>query len=171
MPIFCNFNIFFDINKNKYYFGIFLFKFIKLYGGYFQFFKGGIVFHLSEQKALILPLKKVFENRNKFEITKGFEIIRYHQVIEYGDKEDLEKPVYLCSLTQIIFGIIYGRTKSNKPFVNLKSTTLLVEEESILKISANIVAAFNMIVLIMAFSKIFLERILKNVKRKRYKNR
>jgi hypothetical protein len=161
MPIFCNFNVFLDINKNKYYFGIFLFKFIKLYGGYFQLFNEGLVFHVSENKALILPYDKVFESRNKFKITKGFEIIRFHQVIEYGNKNDLEKPVYVTALTQIIFGIIYGKTKATKPFVNLKNSTLLIEEDDIFKLSANIVAAFNMIVIIIFLSKILLEKILK----------
>jgi len=165
MPIFCNFNIYFDVNKNKYYFGLFLFKFIKVYGGYFQIIGEGLVFHVSEKKALILPFNKVFESRKKFTITKGFEIIRFHQVVEYGNKEDIAKPVFFCSLSQIIFGIIYAKYKIEKPFVNLKSTTLLVEDESVFKLSANIVAAFNMIVIIIALSKIIMEKVLKNVKR------
>lgn len=165
-PIFITFGAYCDVRKNRCFYGVYLFKVLKLYSGYAQLEKKGIIFHLSSKKAVLLPYENVFESGKKFEVTKGFEIIRYRQIVEFGSASDMATPIYICSLLQVLTGIYYGKHKQKKPFTNISATSVLAEGEDILKISLNAVGVFNVVVLIMAGAKIVLEKIYSYAKRK-----
>ena len=58
-PIFLNVNAFVDGKEKKGCFGIYLFRFFKIYGGYATLYKEGIAFHLTKKKAVLLPYKEL----------------------------------------------------------------------------------------------------------------
>ena len=58
-PIFINLNAFVDIGQKKGCFGIYLMRFIKIFGGYATLYNQGIVFHLTKNKAILLPYREL----------------------------------------------------------------------------------------------------------------
>ena len=88
-PIFLNVNAFVDGKEKKGCFGIYLFRFFKIYGGYATLYKEGIAFHLTKKKAVLLPYKELGNTRKKFEITDGFQVYSYHQIVEIGNRENV----------------------------------------------------------------------------------
>ena len=61
-PFFCDFNIIFYSDDKKVYVSLYLFKFIKIIGGYFEVTKWGIIFHYANKKAYCILLKKMKQN-------------------------------------------------------------------------------------------------------------
>lgn len=169
-PIFLNVNVFIDVKQKKGCFGIYLFRFIKIYGGYATLYKSGIAFHLTEKKAVLLPYREIGNTRKKFEITDGFQIYSYHQIVEIGSRENPGAALMAAAFTEALSGALFANFFAKKKYLSLKNGTMLMTKSSALKISVNTVAVFNMLVLTMASVKIILEKILGN-ERKRKKQK
>ena len=167
-PILFNINFFFNKSDNKLYMGIYLFNFIKIYGGYLQIFKKGIWLYLSDKKHFLLSYSDALKkNQSNMSILKGFDLIKIHAVIELGIKDEVPKAMMYVSgihnLVSAVFSII--RTKNSA--MSLKCTEILEENEDVLKITASIKYVFNIFLLLLAFIKIILNEVIKNVKRQR----
>ena len=159
-PIFINLNAFVDIGQKKGCFGIYLMRFIKIFGGYATLYNQGIVFHLTKNKAILLPYRELTNTRKKFEITEGFQVYSYHQIIEIGSKQHTAGALFAVALIESLAGALYSRWFAKKKYLSLKNGAILMPHSDVLKISVNTVAVFNVLVLTMAAIKIVLERIL-----------
>lgn len=164
-PIFVYADGYADIKENKLWFSFSLYKYIKVFGGYVQIRKEGIVFHLTKKKAVILPYGQMLDTRKKFEITKGFQLYRFHQIVETGGA-DQPYGVMIAAALQTAGGQIFSVLKTAHPFLSLKNGTLLTEENG-LKISVQVVTVFNGLVLTIAFAKKILEALINWIRKKR----
>lgn len=169
-PIFINVNAFIDVKNKKGCFGIYLFRFIKIYGGYATLYKEGIAIHLTENKAVLLPFNEMADTRKKFEITDGFQIVSYHQVVEIGNRENTGGALMAAVAAEAVSGALFSFFFAKKKYLSLKSGTLLLSDKNELKVSANLKTVFNVLVLSMAAIKIILEKVLHH-ERKRKKQK
>ena len=164
-PVFVYIDAYVDVAENKCWFALSLFKFIKIFGGYAQIKKEGIVFHITKKKAIILPYKQMAPMRKKFEITKGFQLYRFHQIVETGG-EGKPSGVFIAAILQSISGQIFSIMQTNHPFLSLKNGVLLTENPR-LKLSLQFVTVFNGLVLSIAIGKKILEAFLNWIRKKR----
>lgn len=164
-PIFVYLDAYADVAENKCYFSLSLFKYLKVFGGYLQLKKEGIVFHITKKKAVILPYKQIAPMRKKFEITKGFQLTRFHQIVESGG-EDQPLGILIASALQVFFGQIFSVQKTMHPFLSLKNGVLLREGRT-LKITLQAATVFNGLILFIAIGKKILEAFLKWIRKKR----
>ncbi len=164
-PIFVYLDVYVDVTENKCWFALSLFKYIKVFGGYAQIKKEGIVFHITEKKAVILPYKQFAPMRKKFEITKGFQFYRFHQIIETGGEG---KPigVVIAATLQSVSALFFSILQTLHPFLFLKNGVLLTDRAT-LKISLHGVTIFNGLILSIAFGKKLLEAFLNWIRKKR----
>lgn len=170
-PIFINLNVFFDISQKKGCFSVYLFKIIKIHGGYATLYDKGIAFHLSNEKANLVPYKEFLNTRKKFEITDGFQIYSYNQIIEIGSEDSVALTIMASSLLNVLTNALFSAFNRNKAYLSLKSGVLLTPTKNTLKISIKLVAVFNLFVLAMAGVKIILEKIISyGRKRKKQKS-
>lgn len=163
-PIFVYLDAFVDVRENKCWFALSLFKYLKVFGGYLQIKKEGIVFHLTKKKAVILSYHEIAPMRKKFEITKGFQIYRFHQIIESGG-EGKPSGLLTAALIQSLSGQVFSYLQTNHPFLSLKNGVLLTQNQD-LKITLHAVTIFNGLILSIAFGKKILEAFI-NWNRKR----
>ena len=171
-PIFLNLNAFVDGKEKKGCFGIYLFRFFKIYGGYATLYKEGIAFHLTKKKAVLLPYKELGNTRKKFEITDGFQVYSYHQIVEIGNRENVGGAVLAAAFIESLAGALFARFFAEKKYLSLKSGVMLTPESDTLKVSVSMTAIFNLLVLSMASTKILLEKVIEyERKRKKQKSR
>ncbi len=164
-PVFVYVDGYVDAAENKAWFALCLFRRLKIYGGYGELRKGGVALHLTDKKAVFLPYTAMSDTRKKFEITKGFQLWRFHQIVEVSGAEKLYG-VLLAAVMQSAGAAAFSVLKTRHPFVSLKSSILLTEQAT-LKVSVQFATVFNGFVLTLALIKKGLEELLKWIKEKR----
>lgn len=157
-PTFVYMDVYLDVKENKLWFSLNLFKYFKVFGGYAQIKKDGIVIHLTKKKAVFQPYSKMAETRKKFDIAKGFQLYRFHQIVETGGAE---KPIgiLIAASLQSLSGAVFSALRTKHPFLSLKNGVLLTKDPC-LKISFQAVTIFNGLVLSIAIAKKILEAII-----------
>ena len=56
-PIYLETDAHYDMNRRKLGFAVYAYKKLPLIGGYVSTYRGGIAFHISEKKAILLPVR------------------------------------------------------------------------------------------------------------------
>lgn len=163
-PICVGVDFFLSPIDNRSYFAVDLYK-VKVFGGYAQLDKEGIAVHLTKKKAVFIPFDKMTDTRKKFEITQGFQLYSFRQVVELGG---LSSPycVLAAAALQSVSASIFSVLQTQFPFLNLKNNVLL-REGTRLKITFRASVFFNGLVLTIAFTKKILEGIIKWIRKKR----
>ena len=83
-PILFQTNLHIDLTRQKCAFSLYLYKKIRLLGGYVTTYPGGIALHLSQKKARLLRYKDMNNERKKFSIIKTFHLDEVTLTTETG---------------------------------------------------------------------------------------
>lgn len=170
-PIFVRINAFADAADRKIYFSLYLLRVFKLYGGYVTFGKSGLVFHLTDKKAVLLPYREMVDTRKKFEIAKGFLVLKYGQVAEIGVSENAALGVLAVSVVNIVTGIWAGYLAADKNCNACSGDIILHKDRNCLKFSVSATVMFNFAILLLAGFKILLRKIVEAVYEQREKSK
>lgn len=162
-PIFLYVDAYADIAENRAWFCISLFHRLKLLGGYAQVRAEGLVFHLTKKKAVLLPYSELATARKQFEITKGFQLWRFHQIVE-TDGADAPKGVLIAAFLNLAAGTAFSVLKESHNFLSLKNRALL-HNERCFKVTIRAAVVLNGLVLAVALTKKMLEGIIEWIKR------
>lgn len=154
-PIFVYTDGYLDVRENRLWFSVSLYKHLKLFGGYAQLDREGIAVHLTKKKAVFIGYGKMTDTRKKFEITQGFQLWRFHQIVETCGAEKIYG-ILLAAGMQAIGGAAFSYLQTKYPFISLKNGILLTESPN-LKITLQVAAVFNGLVLSVAIAKKLLE--------------
>ncbi len=165
VPVFAYVDFFADARGNKLYFCISLFRIFRIFGGYGELRKGGIAVHLTKKYALFLPYGELANTRKKFEITKGFQLWRLHQIVEIGGI-DKAAAILIGAAIEGTFGGVYGYVHTLYPFVSMKNSTLF-SKEPCLKVTNQTAVVFNGLVLAVALAKKALEALINWIRTKK----
>ncbi len=165
MPIFLWLDAYVDIPKNRAWFSLSAYRYLKLFGGYGQLDREGIAVHLTKKKAVFIPFDKMADTRKKFEITKGFQLWRFCQTVETGGA-DAVYGIFIAAFLQSLGGGTFAYLRTKHPFLTLKNDTLLAEN-ACLKFSIETATVFNGFVLGTAIIKKALEALINWIRKKR----
>ena len=154
-----------DVQENKCWFFGGLYRHIKIFGGYGQLEPDGIALHITKKKAFFIPYDKMADTRKKFEITQGFQLLSFHQVLETGGAESVYG-VMLGALSNSVTGTLFSVLQTRHPFLSLKNN-LLLTNRSELKITLQSEVVFNGLVLTIALTKKLLEVIINWIRTKK----
>lgn len=165
LPLYVSVDAHLDIKENKCWFRVGLYRFIKIFGGYGQLTKEGAALHITEKKAIFIPYAKMADTRKKFEITQGFQLVGFHQIIETGGAESIYG-IMLGALNTSITGSVFSMLQTKHPFLSLKNSLLLTNRTE-LKITLKSEVVFNGLVVTVALIKKLLEAFIKWIKIKK----
>lgn len=164
-PIFVDADLYLDAYENRGWFSISLYHRLRLFGGYAEVRGEGFVFHLSKKKAVILPYGEMSNAKKKFEVTKGFQPVRFHQLLEIGGARDARSVVF-AALFSAVSGATYSVLHEKYEALSFRNTAVL-HQGACLKGSIRISAAMNILVLGMALTKKIMEDFLKWMKKRK----
>lgn len=164
-PLFLSIHLYADIKERKLYFSLYILRIFKVYGGYATLYDGGIAFHLTKNRAALLPYSEIVNASNNlnFKISRGFYIYAFSSIAEIGAKSEPAAAVLAASLIQIVSGFAAGYVFSRKKCTSFKSDVILYEGSDNIKISVRIILVFNFLVVIMAALKILLQTITEKI--------
>lgn len=164
-PLFLSIHLYADIKERKLYFSLYILRIFKVYGGYATLYDGGIAFHLTKNRAALLPYSEIVNASNNldFKISRGFYIYAFSSIAEIGAKSEPAAAVLAAALIQIVSGFAAGYVFSRKKCASFKSDVILYEGSDNIKISVRIILVFNFLVVIMAALKILLQTITEKI--------
>lgn len=163
-PIFFTIYLYTDVRTKKCSFAFYVLHFIRLHGGYAQPYRGGVAFHLSDRKAVLLPLREMLGADKKFRILRGFRLFAYSHVFEVGSANSPEKALLLAALVQSGSAVACGFVCSRRKCRSFKSDVLLHEGSDVLKLSQRAILIFNLLLLFSAAVKLLLRKIIEGIK-------
>ena len=164
-PLFLSIHLYADIKERKLYFSLYILRIFKVYGGYATLYDGGIAFHLTKNRAALLPYWKIVNASNNLDskISRGFYIYAFSSIAEIGAKSEPAAAVLAAALIQIVSGFAAGYVFSRKKCASFKSDVILYEGSDNIKIGVRIILVFNFLVVIMAALKILLQTITEKI--------
>ena len=164
-PLFLSIHLYADIKERKLYFSLYILRIFKVYGGYATLYDGGIAFHLTKNRAALLPYSEIVNASNNldFKISRGFYIYAFSSIAEIGAKSEPAAAVLAAALIQIVSGFAAGYVFSRKKCASFKSDVILYEGSDNIKIGVRIISVFNFLVVIMAALKILLQTITEKI--------
>ena len=77
LPVYVRVDAYLDVKENKCWFSISLYKHLKIFGGYGEVRREGIAIHVTKKKAILISYGKMTETKQKFDIAKGFQLLRF----------------------------------------------------------------------------------------------
>lgn len=158
-PIFLSIDLFFDIEKKKCFFAVYLLRFIKLHGGYITACRHGLAVHLSKKRAVIVPFGALFDTDKKFELTKGFLLYGYSHLIEIGSKEGVAAPLLAAAAVRIATCIVSVFAVQKLHCRSFKGDVACVCGQTCFKVSMRLIFLFDLALLILAGCKLFLRNL------------
>ena len=164
-PVIADVDLYFDAAENRGWFSVSLYHKIRLYGGYAELRREGAVFHLTKKRAVILPYSGFPEVGKKFEITRGFQLMRLHQVLETGGAQDA-RGMWFAAVFSALGGAIYAYLKEDQPFLSFRSRAIC-HSQRCLRGCLQLSAAMNLLVLFIALMKKLTEVLLIWIKKRR----
>ncbi len=165
MPVYVSADLYLDAAENRGWFSVSLYHTLRLFGGYAELRGEGLVLHLSEKKAVIVPFSEMAGARKKFEVTKGFQLCKFHQLLETGGAQNANSILFAAFFTAAS-GIAYAFLHEKSAFLSFRSRTILYNRPC-LKGSIGICAVMNGLVLTIAFAKKATEEFLKWMKQRK----
>jgi hypothetical protein len=150
-PIVFDLDAHLDVNQKKCAFAIFLYKKIKIFGGYAETYRGGIALHVSPKKAILLPYKEMNDHRKKFSFIKTFRLSELTITTETGAEYLLFVSI-LHTILRIYFFLIGGDKK------NIENNLWLTDGD-VLRVSLNVTMFFNGYILLINFLHFLKEKL------------
>ncbi len=157
-PIFFNIDIKYNKADKKVFYRINIFK-ITILNGYVELIKEGIAIHLTKRKAIIIPFNKMFEMRNKVKPLKDYHIIKLKLNIKFGIEESMIVPIALSFLSNYVLQVVKWFLFNKKPYVKLLTNFSVYENDDVLDLVTNATVVFNLLMVVISFIKIGVEKI------------
>ncbi len=150
-PIYVETDAHYDMNRRKFAFAVYAYKFLPVLGGYVATYQGGLALHISKKKAILLPYSKMNSERKKFSIVKTFRLKRFSLTTETG-AEYLPLTAVVHTVLRTYF-FIKGEKKEGI------ENNLWLTDGDVLRISFHILVYFNLFILFKNFIKFCKEKI------------
>jgi len=161
-PIYLQTDGHYDMNRRKFAFGIYLYKRLRLLGGYVGVYPGGIALHVSAKKAFLVPYTKMNSERKRFSFMRTFRLISCIFTTETGAEYLLPLSYAHVILRTYFFAI--GREKED-----IENNVWLTDGD-VLRISASVTLRFNLFLILKNVIKFLKEKIKALWRKKREKS-
>ena len=157
-PIYIETNAHYDMNRRKLTLGVYLYKFLRIFGGYLATYRGGMAFHVSKKKAIIIPYSQVNKERKRFSIFRTFRLKSLRLTVETGAE-------YLLPMaTAHTFLETYFTLKRERSCVY--RSVLWLNNGDLLRISLQFTVYFNLFIILRFAYKVLKEKIKRSCRKK-----
>ncbi len=150
-PIYVETDAHYDMNRRKFAFAVYAYKFLRIIGGYVATYSGGIALHVSKKKAILIPYSQMNSERKKFSFVRTFRLKTFRLTTESG-AEYLPLTAAAHSLLRTYFFILGGEKEGIE-------NNLWLTDGDVLRISLNCLVYFNLFILLKSFIKFCKEKI------------
>jgi hypothetical protein len=170
-PIFISFNVYFDKEKKKVYFLVYLFNFIKIFSGFIEENDNGFLITFLRKKQKLIRYKNLFSIKNHIKPLKDYNIISFKLDVDYGKIDNLLLMIVFFYITNYFDSLVRFYLCEKKPYLVIKKNFNLYKEKNVFTIHLRIKAVFNLLMILLSLIKIVMEKLIyarKNSKQNKY---
>ena len=150
-PVYLETDAHYDLNRRKLGFAVYAYKRIPSIGGYISTYRGGIAFHVSKKKAILVPYKQMDSERKKFSFFKTFHVKSFNLTTESGAEY-----LFATAVAHMVLRMLFFIKGGKKEAVE---NNLWLTDGDVIRISLNVLFYFNLYVLLKSFIKFCKEKI------------
>ena len=140
LPIQLKTNVHYDMSRRKFAFSVYLFGFLRIFGGYIATYKGGLALHITDKKAILLPYSQINNERKRFSFMRTFRLKSITLTAETGAEYLL--PIILTCIGVRTYFFIKGGKKEDI------EQNLWLTNGDVLRVSATVVTQFTIYALL-----------------------
>lgn len=149
-PIYLETDAHYDLNRKKLGFCVYFYKVIPIIGGYISTYKGGVAFHVSKKKAILLPYGQIERERKRFSVFKTFRLKTFNLTTESGAEY-----LFITAIAHALLRTIFFMKGGKKERIE---NNLWLTDGDVLRVSLNVLYYFNMYILLKNFIKFCKEK-------------
>ena len=168
-PIFINIKLFFCKENKKLFFAINCFMFT-IIGGYVEQIKEGFAIHVTKNKAIIIPYKKVLGLKSSVKPLKDYHFIKLNMEIDIGNDDNIVASLSIAYIINYVHAIIKGYINQIKPYVVFNQNVNVIENSETFNIKIDSLILFNLLMVLLSLVKIFVEKIINEFRNKKRQN-
>ncbi len=142
-PIYLETDAHYDMNRRKFTFAVYAYKFIPIIGGYVATYSGGLALHVSKRKAILIPYSKLNSERKKFSFVKTFRLKTFLLTTESGAEY-----IFLTALAHTVLRTLFFIRGGKKEWIE---NNLWATDGDVLRVSLNCLIYFNLFILLKNF--------------------
>lgn len=150
-PIYLQLDGHYDMNRKKFGFGVYLYKRLRVLGGYAGVYPGGIALHVTKKKAFLIPYAKMNSERKRFSYMRTFRLVSCVLTTETGAEYLL--PVSYAHIIMRTYFFVFGGEKER-----IENNVWLTDGD-VLRVSASIILRFNLFLVLKNVIKLIKEKI------------
>ena len=150
-PIYLQIDGHYDMNRRKFGFGVYLYRRLRILGGYIGVYRGGIALHVSEKKAFLVPYNKMNSERKRFSFMRTFRLVSCVLTTEMGAEYLL--PVSYAHVFLRTYFFALGGEKER-----IENNVWLTDGD-VLRVSATLTLRFNIFLILKNVIKFIKEKI------------
>ncbi len=169
-PLFLNGSLYYANEYKKVFFNIRLFGVVKIIGGYGEFIKDGIAFHLTKNKAIIFTTASVTGMKKKMKPLKDYHFLKIRSVIELGGDNSLEQILGFSFLINYIDLILKWYLNNIKPYLVYDNKINIYEDKNVFKVYFDSTIVLNLLMVLISIIKILVEKIIYAIKIRKQQN-
>lgn len=151
LPIFLRVDLHYDVNRRKFAFALYLFKFIRILSGYIATYTGGIAFHLSEKKAVVIPYAQLSNERKRISLMRIFRLQSLTLTTETGAEY-----MFMMAIVHAFLRIYFFAKGGKKEKIE---NNFWLTDGDVLRVSASVVLRFNLYVILVKLFQYIKEKI------------
>lgn len=158
LPFILDVGVVFPLKAKKGYFSIRLYGIIPILSGYLELLKDGLCVHLTKNKAIIFPYKKIFDIKTTIKPIKDFQIIKFNLNIDVGSSDNDFLPLYLANVLSFASNVVGKALKERKNYLNFNTDVNIYNYDTFnLYLSGKVM--FNVLIIILEILRFILEKI------------
>lgn len=162
LPIVLEGNLYYDVHRKKCIFSLRLYRRIPIAGGYLATYVGGLAFHVSEKRAVLLPYAEWKEEQKRISVLKLFRLRSLRAQIE-TNADWLIPMIWIHHLLGLVLRI------ANSERAEIKNSLWLRENKENIALSVQTVVWTNIAKLLVAGVKIMKEKV-ESIWKKKFAN-
>lgn len=164
-PIFINLKLAFILQDKKLYFNIKLYGLINILNGYIEKIDEGLAIHLTKNKAIIVPYKKLLNVKGSVKPLMDYHFYNVTLDVTLGNENSILTPTTISFISSYIINQITWYLYHKKPYVKINKNFTVIEEKNICDVRFSTLILFNLLMIILSIIKIVVEKIINGIRK------
>ena len=161
LPISVRFDNFYSSECKKLFYNISIYNLIKINSGYAEYDKGQIIFHVSNNKALILDLKSLTGLQEGVKPLKNYQVVSIKTKLELGGGGNCLAVYSIGYIISYFQNLICWIMMNKKPYLTLKNNVDLYENANFVNVYCESIVFFNLLSVSISLIKTLMEKLCK----------
>ena len=147
-----------------------IFKLLKIASGYAELINDGIIIHLTDTKAILIPKNELITMKDKVKPLRDYHITKFYSVTDVGSNSNNVLSISVAFLINYFSEFTCWAVQNKKPYVKIENIINVYEDNSVLNFCGKTEIVFNTLMVTLSLIKIFIGKLYYGITNKEQQN-